>query len=93
MLSQRWPHWPLPVRAQTIIIENMEKFEYKIITLDAKTGLFRNKAGSTDQEVLNELGADGWKLVAVTPVGGTSIKSYGGATTGFVYHLKRRLSK
>lgn len=64
-------------------------YEYKIINSKAKTGIFRNQPAGADQVLLNELGAEGWELVNVTPIGGTSIKSYGGSTVGFVYHLKR----
>jgi len=64
-------------------------YEYKIITTKAKTGIFKNQPADEDQKTLNILGSAGWELISVNPIGGTSIKSYGGSTVGFVYHLKR----
>lgn len=66
-------------------------YEYKIETTSAKKGMFKNKPSETDEELLNKLGQEGWELVSVSPMHGTSVKSYGGSTVGYLYHLKRPL--
>lgn len=39
-----------------------EKYEYKTITLDGKAGFLR-KGPSENEDLLNELGEQGWELV------------------------------
>ena len=67
----------------------MKTFQYKIYTPEIKKGLFKNKASNDISEKLTQLGQEGWELVNVVPIQGTSVKSYGGATVAFEYYFKK----
>ncbi len=61
----------------------MKKFEYQV--LDSKSGFW----GGVDREVLterlNQLGSQGWEVVATTPL------TAAGTTTSLVITLKREV--
>lgn len=62
----------------------MVSFEYKIITTDRS---FWSGKDKTDIEpILNDMGRNGWELVAVIPVSTTG----SGTTTNLRYFFKRQ---
>ncbi|KKW11657.1 MAG: hypothetical protein UY50_C0009G0043 [Parcubacteria group bacterium GW2011_GWA2_49_9] len=68
----------------------MEKWEYKIIEPNVR-GWLNRKIDSSAEPSLNELGNQGWELVAITPLAGTSASSWGSSTTSFVLIFKRKM--
>lgn len=67
------------------------QYEYKII-IPKTSGFFTKKPAEAAETELNELGSQGWELVAVVPLQGASARTYGGATNGFAYHFKRLIT-
>lgn len=68
----------------------MPKFEYIQFVPEMK-GFITKKAAPDTIEKINALGLEGWELVSVTPISGTTGASYGSSTAVIVYTFKRPL--
>jgi hypothetical protein len=66
----------------------MDKFEYMQFVPEMK-GFVTKKAAPDTLEKINAFGAEGWELVAITPIAGTTGASYGASTAALVYTFKR----
>jgi hypothetical protein len=65
------------------------KWEYLTISIEAK-GIWNKKFNEkASVEKLNELGAEGWELVSVTPIERTGTWSHQVATYAFAFIFKR----
>ena len=66
---------------------------YKFANWETSVGDQQLPAGTDMRVVANQLGADGWELVSVTPVstfaGDSTSAGVGGATTELLYWFKR----
>lgn len=66
----------------------MEKWEYKIISPDVK-GFVKMKIDPKTEQLLNELGNEGWELVSLAPLAGNAY-GWGAGTGNFVLIFKRQ---
>ena len=66
------------------------KWEYKVVTPKMEGWITKRVSAETYRE-LDELGAQGWELVAVTPVTANTGTSWGGTTASFVFFFKRQV--
>jgi hypothetical protein len=67
----------------------MEKWEYKVISPEVK-GWVTKKIDPKTEQLLNELGNEGWELVSVAPLAGNTSTAWGAGTGNFVFVFKRR---
>ena len=66
----------------------MEKWEYKIISLEVK-GWINRKIDPKTEQLLNELGKDGWELTGIAPIGGGT-GGWGAETSSYTFIFKRK---
>ena len=66
----------------------MEKWEYKIINIEIK-GWVNKQIDPKTEQLLNELGNDGWELVSIAPIGG-GVGGWGAETSSFAFIFKRK---
>ena len=64
------------------------KYEYKILVPEL-TGFLKNKMPPSMEVELNELGKEGWELIAVTSLLLTNSVGFGGTKSSLVYYFKR----
>lgn len=70
----------------------MQKWEYQIGRSDRGIGLF--KVGDWQRNfTLEEMGQNGWELVAVLPIASISGLGSSGVTTEILYYFKRPLQE
>ena len=67
----------------------MEKWEYKIMSPEVK-GWISKKIDPKAEQILNELGNEGWELVSITPLAGNTSTAWGAGTGNFVLIFKRK---
>lgn len=73
----------------------MKKWEYKIIYLMVdnlvKGWMMNNrKIDLKTEQLLNELGNDGWELTGIAPIGG-GVGGFGAQTSGYTFIFKRQI--
>ena len=66
----------------------MEQWEYKIISLEVK-GWINRKIDPKTEQLLNELGNDGWELTGIAPIGGGT-GGWSAETGSFALIFKRK---
>jgi hypothetical protein len=70
----------------------MHEWEYQIGRSDRNIGLF--KVGNWQKNfTLEEMGSNGWELVAVLPIASISGLGSNGVTTEILYYFKRLVQK
>ena len=62
----------------------MVSWEYKVFTIDK--GFWSGKEKKNSDQLLNDLGRDGWELVSVVPLSHAA----GGTTSNLQFFLKRK---
>lgn len=70
----------------------MEQWEYKIIRLEVKDlvkGWINKKVDTGSEQLLNELGNDGWELTGIAPIGGGT-GGWGAETSSYTFIFKRK---
>lgn len=68
----------------------MQKWEYKVIICERSAGLFSSYEWNVDiEEMLPEMGAEGWELVNVVPESSAWGENNTGATTEEKWIFKR----
>jgi hypothetical protein len=65
------------------------KWEYITISIEAKGVWNKNFNEKASVEKLNQLGAEGWELVSVTPIERTGAWTQKAATYAFAFIFKR----
>ena len=70
--------------------EKIEKWEYKIITPDVKGWMAAKLDSGESEELLDELGEDGWELINVLPLAEQS--GWGSRTGQVLFILKRKIN-
>jgi len=65
------------------------KWEYLTISIEAKGVWNKNLNEKASVEKLNQLGAEGWELVSVTPISRTGVWTKQEATYAFSFIFKR----
>ena len=97
--DQKQTSHPQPAQAQQPIqnnnvgksMANIERFEYKVVTIDMRKG---QKRGFADIEIqLNEFGMQGWELLSSTPLTGflTGFALQSGTTDTVKLIFKRKI--
>ena len=71
-------------------IENMKKFEYKLLTIDIET-LNKEDLQIKLSEKFNQWGEEGWDLVKMERIESSSIFRGAGATNGFFIIFKKEI--
>lgn len=69
----------------------MITFEYTTYEPELKGFVKKKPDPVAILEDLNKLGAEGWELVAITPIAGNTGSSYGASTAALLYTFKRPL--
>jgi hypothetical protein len=68
----------------------MNKWEYKIISPEVEVkGWVNRKVCLKEEQILNELGNDGWELVGIAPFAGNTTVAWGAGTGNFILIFKR----
>lgn len=65
--------------------------EYEIVKIDV-AGIRGHRISKKAEDVLNEMGREGWRLVAVVPIVGIRL-TFISSTVAFLYHFERPLNK